>query len=100
MFNVKCEMLNQQNRIVFSCEKSMMFQFAVPPSAIEVDTSVDEKSDSFLNHLISEAEVLSKLGSQTLSSVRPGQLILHSFARPITHAYTMQVPYLSYYTFI
>jgi len=91
VFRVECEMINQRNISVFSCEKTMMFPFTVAPSEVEVPSSFFEKDDSFLSHLITEAEALSKLGSQTLSSVRPGQLILHNLVRPISHSYSMQV---------
>jgi hypothetical protein len=78
----------------------MLFPFAVPPSEVEIETphdKPDEKGgqDEFLQHLISQTQTLQELGSQTLRSVRPGQLILHTMMRPISQSYSMQMSTLA-----
>jgi hypothetical protein len=91
VFEIGCEMINQRDIVVFSTEKTMMFPFAVPPSEVEAVVKPNEKEHAFLDHLIGQAEVLQKLGSQTLRSVRPGQLILHNMTRPLGLDYSMQL---------
>jgi hypothetical protein len=91
VFRIGCEMLNQRGIVVFSCDKTMLFPFSVRPSEIEVGLKKSEKEHAFLDHLIGQAEILQNMGSQTLRSVRPGQLILHSMTRPLDAGYTMQL---------
>lgn len=105
IFRIHCELKNQRDKIVFSCEKTMLFPFQVlPPSAVEVGSPVDEydnesgdggSGNHFLTHLIKRAEVLHSLGSQTLSSLRPGQLIIHTLTRPLSETHTMQLASLA-----
>ena len=91
VFEIGCEMVNQRDITVFSCEKTMLFPFSVPPSEITVPETKLPKEDAFLEHLIGQAQELQKMGSQTLRSVRPGQLILHNMTRPLGMDYTMQL---------
>jgi len=84
-------MFNQRDICVFSFEKSMIFPFVTAPSEIMLPPSPVKNEDSLLNHLIAESEALQALGSQTLTSVRPGQLILHTLSRPISQSASMQV---------
>ncbi len=96
VFHIGCELINQRDRLVFSCEKQMLFPFTVPPSNTEVPKKeVNEDDNDLLAHLIGQSEVLQTIGSQTLRSVRPGQLILHKMTRPLSVAYSMQLSSLA-----
>jgi hypothetical protein len=110
IFRIHCELKNQRDKVVFSCEKTMLFPFQVlPPSTVEVGSPMDEYdkdgstgsgsggggSNDFLTHLIQRAEVLHSLGSQTLSPLRPGQLIIHTLTRPLSETHTMQLASLA-----
>jgi acyl dehydratase len=96
IYRIHCEMKNQRGVVVFTCEKTMLFPFhVVRPSEIEVkEPSLTEKND-FLNHLIQKADVLQTLGSQTLTSLRPGQLIIHTLTRPLSETQCMQLSSLA-----
>ena len=126
IFRIHCELKNQRDRIVFTCEKTMLFPFqVVAPSVVAVDPNhlggihpintinnedgneglggangvsnkhhIDE-NNQFLTHLISRAEVLHTLGSQTLSSLRPRQLIIHTLTRPLSETHSMQLATLA-----
>src|SRR5690242_8569096 len=71
----------------------MLFPFRVPPS--EVQHEMQEPPRSLLDHLVTRADTLNSLGTQTLRSVRPGQLILHTFERPLSATQTMQLASLA-----
>jgi acyl dehydratase len=92
---INCEIRNQRNVVVFTCEKTMLFPFKVPPSEVEVEPNDKSMSNDFLNHLIQQAETLQGIGSQTLTSLRPGQLIVHTLTRPISETHTMQLACLA-----
>ena len=90
--DIHCEISNQRDVLVFSCAKQMMFPFKVPSSSVEVDaTQNSSASEEFLNHLIKMSETLHRMGSQTLVGLRPGQLILHTLARPLSLTHSMQL---------
>lgn len=72
----------------------MLFPFKVPGSNVRIDDTPDAGTD-FLDHLIKQTETLQDIGSQTLTSLRPGQLILHSLARPLSETHMMQLATLS-----
>ena len=126
IFRIHCELKNQRDRIVFTCEKTMLFPFqVVAPSVVAVDPSHlgvrnptsnnnddgneglgtsgggannnhnNDDNNQFLTHLISRAEVLHTLGSQTLSSLRPRQLIIHTLTRPLSETHSMQLATLA-----
>lgn len=90
IFNILCELRNQRDRIVFTTEKTMLFPFKVPGSSVTSESPPDPGSD-FLDHLIKQTETLQDIGSQTLVSLRPGQLILHTLARPLSETHMMQL---------
>jgi len=90
IFNILCELRNQRDRIVFTTEKTMLFPFKVPGSTVTSEAAEDAGSD-FLDHLIRQTETLQDIGSQTLMSLRPGQLILHTLARPLSETHMMQL---------
>jgi hypothetical protein len=94
IFNILCELRNQRDRVVFTAEKTMMFPFNVPGSTVTLDSPPDAGSD-FLDHLIKQTETLQDIGSQTLTSLRPGQLILHTLARPLSETHMMQLATLA-----
>ena len=96
IFRIHCELKNQRGIVVFTCEKTMLFPFqVVRPSEVEMKEPQSEKKNDFLDHLIQKADVLQSLGSQTLTSLRPGQLILHTLTRPISETHCMQLSSLA-----
>eukprot|EP01038_Epipyxis_sp_PR26KG_P006266 gene6266-8630_t len=95
IFKISCQLINQRNIVVFTCEKSMLFPFEVPPSDVDIAPDISTHNNDFLNHLIQKVQVLQDLGSQTLTSVRPGQLILHTLTRPLSETHSMQLATLA-----
>lgn len=95
IFEIDCELINQRGVTVFTCEKTMLFPFEVPPSQVEAVRPPNSRTDDFLNHLIQQVETLQSIGSQTLTSVRPGQLILHTLTRPLSETHMMQLASLA-----
>ena len=96
IYRIHCEMKNQRGVVVFTCEKTMLFPFhVVRPSEIEVKEPSFSESNDFLNHLIQKADVLQTLGSQTLTSLRAGQLIIHTLTRPLSETQCMQLSSLA-----
>jgi hypothetical protein len=94
IIDIHCEIRNQRNNVVFTCEKTMMFPFTIPGSTVTVPTQsleADVNKQDFLEHLVKRAETLEGLGSQTLTSLRPGNLILHTLTRPLSQTHTMQL---------
>jgi hypothetical protein len=94
VFTINCKLINQRNLMVFSCEKTMLFPFVVAPSEVEIAVEKEQKNE-FLEHLILQAQTLQSIGSQTLTSLRAGQLILHTLTRPLTLTQTMQLANLA-----
>lgn len=92
---IGCELRNQKDVTVFSCEKQMMFPFPVPPSDVEVEVERTKHAEAFLRHVIDSSEILSSLGSHTFTTMRPGQLILHTLMRPISPTHSMQLSMLA-----
>ena len=96
IFRIHCELKNQRGVVVFTCEKTMLFPFqVVRPSQVEAKEAYASKRDEFLDHLIQKADVLQSLGSQTLTSLRPGQLIIHTLTRPLSETQCMQLASLA-----
>jgi hypothetical protein len=95
IIKLDCQIRNQRNVVVFTCEKTMLFPFKVPPSEVEIGPPEESKTDDFLDHLIQQAETLQSIGSQTLTSLRPGQLIIHSLSRPLSETHSMQLASLA-----
>ena len=88
---IACEIRNQRDVNLFTCEKHMMFPFRVPASDVVVPVTEEAKSETFLNYLVSNGDKLTSLGSHTLSHLRPGQLILHTLVRPLSPTLVMQL---------
>mmetsp|Transcript_16608 Transcript_16608/g.24995 ORF Transcript_16608/g.24995 Transcript_16608/m.24995 type:complete len:417 (+) Transcript_16608:65-1315(+) len=93
--HIACEIRNQRDVNLFTCEKHMMFPFHVPSSEVVVPMTEEAKGNTYLNHLISSSEKLSELGSHTLSHLRPGQLIFHTLVRPLSETHIMQLATLA-----
>lgn len=91
IIKIDCEIRNQRGVVVFVCEKTMLFPFKVPPSDVVVTPAEEDRPESFLNHLIQQTEKLQNMGSQTLTSLRPGQLIVHTLTRPLSETHMMQL---------
>jgi len=89
-----CRLLNQHERVVFHCDKAMLFPFPR-----DLDASGDYKPsapiDGLLGAFTTRAVVLGELGSQSLQPLRPGQLLLHSLARPLTDTQSRQLASLA-----
>jgi hypothetical protein len=82
--------------VVFTGEKTMMFPFhVVPPSDAEMARPQSAWGDDFLEHLVSHADILQSLESQTLSSLRQRQLIIHTLTRPLSETHAMQLASLA-----
>lgn len=92
---VACEIRNQRDVNVFTCEKHMMFPFNVPSSEVVVPVTEEAKSATFLNYLVTNSDKLNALGSHTLSHLRPGQLIFHTLVRPLSQTVVMQLATLA-----
>ena len=96
IYRIHCELKNQRGVVVFTCEKTMLFPFqVVRPSEVEARETSGLKNNDFLDHLIQKADVLQSLGSQTLTSLRPGQLIIHTLTRPLSETQCMQLSSLA-----
>jgi hypothetical protein len=72
-----------------------MFPYDVPPSEVTVDRPAATTRIDFLEHLIKQAETLQERGSQTLTTLHAGQLILHTLTRPLSATHTMQLATLA-----
>lgn len=91
IFIIECRLINQRGVVVFTCDKTMLFPFEVPQSEVVLAPSKESKKSDFLDHLIKQAQTLHEIGSQTLTSMRPQQLILHTLTRPISETHSMQL---------
>ena len=58
---------------------------------VEVDARAGKGGEEFLGHLVKMTETLQTLGSQTMTNLRPGQLILHTLSRPLSLTHSMQL---------
>lgn len=96
ILKVGCEIHNQRDMRLFSCEKYMLFPSAVHTSEVSMPTeSYDKKYDRFLNHIVSNSEKLTSQGSQTFNALRKGQLIFHTLNRPLSETHLMQLATLA-----
>jgi len=91
IITIDCEIRNQRGVVIFACEKSLLFPFKVPSSDIVVKPSEEDRPELFLNHMIQQTDKMQKLGSQTLTSLRPGQLVVHTLTRPLSETHMMQL---------
>ncbi len=90
-FGLECTLFNQRDKPIFSVEKSIIFPFIVPHSDVSIPQSSFGQDDSLLHHLVDQAEKIQQLGSQTLTSLKPGQLLLHGMQRPLALGQCMQL---------
>lgn len=94
--NIESKLMNQFNMNVFTCETRLKFPFAVPARNYgEVPPAQSSEKNQFLDHLIHKVPQLQQQGSQSLSTVRTGQLILHTLSRPLTAPHMMQLATLA-----
>lgn len=91
ILDIYCELSNQRGVVVFTCEKTMMFPFKVPSSSVTVPSPEESQGSEFIDHLVKMMETLHGLGSQTLSVLRPGQLILHTLTRALSQTHATQL---------
>ena len=98
VINFSCELSNQRGRVCMSLDKRMMFPFAVPPSTLDNAPIVNpmvHTQQLLRDHLLSKAQVLSSLGSQSLARLRPQQTILHSMHRSLSLSQSQQLASLA-----
>jgi len=97
-----CELFNQRGQLCMTADKRLLFEFSVPGA--EGDGSVDNTSmvphrDPFdpnanqhlRDHLLSKAETMCDIGSQSLYQLTSGQLIFHQMNRSITLSQSQQL---------
>ena len=83
ILTVKCDLHNQRQQLIFTVDKTMLYPMITHPyklSPQSKDPPVPTRSH-LLAHLLYNAEALLPYGN--LAILRPGQLILHTVARPI-----------------
>jgi acyl dehydratase len=106
-----CDLINQRNRLCMRADKRMLFQFPVTESSVSLDgghssdgaaaaTPNGELSSQdahlFRDHLLSRATtVLAAQPSHSLSTLHPGDLILHSLHRSLTFTQSQQLASLA-----
>jgi hypothetical protein len=96
IFRIGCDLFNQRDVRLFSVEKAMLFPFEVSaPSNIEIEHDSEDDKNEFLDHLITKSDVLQSIGSHSLTTLRPGQLILHALTRPVGLESAMQLATLA-----
>jgi len=83
---LRCELYNQRNQLCFSCDKVMLYPYEVSrmqrsKDPVESDpTLMPRETSHLLEHIKDNVKKLPP--SVTLTSVEPGQLILHTYSRP------------------
>mmetsp|Transcript_28185 Transcript_28185/g.34324 ORF Transcript_28185/g.34324 Transcript_28185/m.34324 type:complete len:431 (+) Transcript_28185:89-1381(+) len=90
-----CELRNQRNRLIMSTTRHTMFPIPVPSSTITSPPSQDTLSQKFRDHFLNKSSTLAELGSHSLISLSPGQLILHTTNRCLTHTQSRQLASLA-----
>lgn len=78
-----------------SADKRLLFEFPVPESKVVIPPGEPESSQLFRDHLLSKAHVMSGLGSQSLTPLTTGSLVLHTLARSITFSQSQQLASLA-----
>jgi len=100
IFYFTCNLINQRNRICMTADKRMLFQFKVPQSHrfLDSDSSTTHSTTTthlFHDHLVSKGFILNDLGSQSLTKLYPGQLILHPMNRSLSLTQSQQLASLA-----
>lgn len=88
-------LVNQRGRLCLSADKRLLFEFPVPESTIVIPPAESEASQLFRDHLLSKAQILQRLGSNSHTPLHAGMLILHTLARSITFAQSQQLASLA-----
>uniref|UniRef100_A0A7S4JYM8 Uncharacterized protein n=2 Tax=Odontella aurita TaxID=265563 RepID=A0A7S4JYM8_9STRA len=78
-----------------SADKYLIFEFTVPESHVELPADSATKGQMFRDHLISKSDSLHDLGSHSLTTLFPGQLVLHTMNRSITFSQSQQLASLA-----
>jgi len=89
-----CRLLNQQDRVIFHCDKVMLFPFPRDDEAAGEYMPV-QPVDGLMGAFATRSSVLGELGNQSVTPLRPGQLILHSLQRPLTDTQSRQLSTLA-----
>lgn len=95
IFHFECELINQRGRVCMSADKYLIYEFTVPCSDVELPVDPESKGQLFRDHLISKSDALHDLGSHSLTSLFPGQLVLHTMNRSITFSQSQQLASLA-----
>eukprot|EP00551_Chaetoceros_affinis_P010699 CAMPEP_0203675752 /NCGR_PEP_ID=MMETSP0090-20130426/21984_1 /ASSEMBLY_ACC=CAM_ASM_001088 /TAXON_ID=426623 /ORGANISM="Chaetoceros affinis, Strain CCMP159" /LENGTH=375 /DNA_ID=CAMNT_0050542065 /DNA_START=22 /DNA_END=1146 /DNA_ORIENTATION=+ len=92
VINFTCQLYNQRGQLCMTADKRMLFEFSVHGSSLPNYDPVDPTSNQlFRDHLISKAEIISDIGSQSLSTLTTNQLIFHQMNRSLTHSQSQQL---------
>ena len=77
----KCELYNQRNQIVFTCDKAMVYPYPIGKhqKSVEAKTPPPPVRSHMLEHIKNNASSLP--ASSTLAPVEKGQLVLHTYAK-------------------
>lgn len=100
-----CQLINQRGRVVFSTDKTMLFLNpesaknepirlpTPPPPIVESRDETDTPTSMWLRqHIVDSSIRLAAIGdSQSLTPLRPGNLLLHSTMRPLSATQSMQL---------
>jgi len=99
IFTFNCVLKNQRGRVVFTTDKTMLFPFKLNgPDELASATpavAMGGAKEDLKKHIIESASKIGPLGSQSLTALRPGQLILHSLCRPLSATQCMQLSSLA-----
>ena len=85
ILTVGCELHNQRNQLIFTVDKTMLYPMITHPYKLSPPSRnpPSPPRSHLLAHLLYNAESLSSSFRRNLAILRPGQLILHTVARPI-----------------
>ena len=112
LFTFACSLKNQRGKVVFTCDKTMLFPFPLEENTnFEYVSPEAAQPHSLRDHLISRAggareddagtitptrgSYDDKPESHSLTALRPGQLILHTMCRPLSSTQCMQLSSLA-----
>lgn len=88
----QCNLFNQRGRLCMRADKRMLFETRLVENSLDLQ---DDEHDNLLrNHVLSKAAILTN-ESQTLNTLRPGQLIRHDHARSLTLGQVQQLASLA-----
>ncbi len=95
VINFTCQLYNQRGQLCMTADKRMLFEFSVQgaggSSLPNHDPINPTSNQAFCDHLLSKAETISEIGSQSLSALTTNQLIFHQMNRSLTHSQSQQL---------